>query len=246
MRKYKLIKEYPSSPKLGTIVNDVKTTFGISFYENCQGFIGNYPEYWEEIIEKDYEILSFKCNDFRSTFVWNITDDKKYHSGVINDKNWSLDEMLDSKNEMYIYSIKRLSDGEIFTIGDKLEYNMIIKKFKIQNFGFGDKMTAEDEEPRRFLNELKKIKKPLFTTEDGVDIFEDEQHFTVDYDFNCIKTKRITKPLDNDIKFSTKEKAEEYILMNKPCLSLKEIKETTTIKGLSLKKLEILVKQKIK
>ena len=94
---------------------------------------------------------------------------------------------------------------------------------------------------------VEKAKQPLFTTEDGVDIFENNtsiyilDKFTIRHikhkDFNVI-SKHVKY-------FSTKEKAEEYILMNKPCLSLKEIKETTTIKGLSLKKLEKLVKSKI-
>ena len=56
MKQYKLIKEYPGSPKLGTIVNHVK---GWGSYESyfdgdlvySTYAIENYPEFWQEIKE---------------------------------------------------------------------------------------------------------------------------------------------------------------------------------------------------
>lgn len=95
------------------------------------------------------------------------------------------------------------------------------------------------------------VKQPLFTTEDGVDIFEGDIYFLVTekYNYGIAYTRNnsnYSKTLQNNNKrFSTKEAAEEYVLLNKPCLSLKEIKENTTIKGLSLKKLQKLVQQKL-
>ena len=56
--KYKLIKEYPGSPKFGTIV-EFKTTFtamGIYTTADCEccfkaNYIENYPEFWQPLPE---------------------------------------------------------------------------------------------------------------------------------------------------------------------------------------------------
>jgi len=73
--------------------------------------------------------------------------------------------------------------------------------------------------------------KPLFTTEDGVEIFEGNEYW---YIMDCVnngkweiqkKTAHGTGHNSKHIRFSTKETAEEYILMNKPCLSLKDVVE---------------------
>lgn len=63
MKKYKLIKEYPGSPKLGTEiinnenVNSAHTLDKTHYYNGYK--IQEYPEFWEEVVEKDYEILSY-------------------------------------------------------------------------------------------------------------------------------------------------------------------------------------------
>ena len=41
--KYILKKEYPGSPKLGNIIDNLENDW-----------IENYPEFWEEVVEKDY------------------------------------------------------------------------------------------------------------------------------------------------------------------------------------------------
>jgi hypothetical protein len=86
MKTYKLIKEYPNSPKLGYISNNKDSRYDCS----------QHPEFWEEVVEKDYEILQMKNShgNFYSLF-----------------RNEEL-----SKHEIEnhtIHSIKRLSDGEV-------------------------------------------------------------------------------------------------------------------------------------
>ena len=83
------------------------------------------------------------------------------------------------------------------------------------------------------MSEIKKSKKPLFTTEDGVDIYEGDNVWFVN-------TKSKLDPLfvaiiynwdlagspntSSDYKwFSTKKAAETYIKFNKPALSLNDI-----------------------
>lgn len=55
MKKYKLIKEYPGSPGLGYITSS----------ENLIRLYREYPEFWEEIVEKDYEILSWRQKQYK-------------------------------------------------------------------------------------------------------------------------------------------------------------------------------------
>lgn len=57
-------------------------------------------EFWEEVIEKDYEILSY-ISKLKNAIISSEDD-------WINHGDWD------------IHSVKRLSDGEVFTVGDKL------------------------------------------------------------------------------------------------------------------------------
>ena len=77
--------------------------------------------------------------------------------------------------------------------------------------------------------------KPLFTTNDGVEIFEGGNCWIVEDD-------KESEPFEwrdvcnggmygHQIYFSTKEKAEEYILLNKPLLSVSDICKLTSVYG---------------
>ena len=257
--KYKLIKEYPGSPKLNTIVENHEklnsaNTLDKRYYYNGMK-IQDYPEFWEEIVEKDYEILSFvfhNCNKTISSKRKNglfVNSDDVHSDGKYTEES----HFNRSNNPLWkIYSVKRLSDGEIFTIGDKIETG-IIKKFYLPDVIQKEitiYVTEDDEDT--YLSEAVKLKQPLFTTEDGVDIFEGNNHyFYIDknwwideiHNINKLnyKTYHKGKPL-----FSTKEKAKEYILMNKPCLSINDIINSKAILDTFGKlELEKLVQQKL-
>ncbi len=270
MKKYKLIKEYPGSPELGSIAWLEDMCYKVKYKNRTYLVIEdldfkNYPEFWELFVEKDYEILSFISKEWCIAQLSYFTCKNNFTGNDV----WK------------IYSVKRLSDGEIFTIGDRLDekcfrklssnplsegihVNIITKiaivkeharevagHLEIQNGKLMFSASNKWGNLNVLLSEAIKFKQPLFTTEDGVDIFEGDKYFICTASLsNCINNEGIVskffKPNPNYKYFSTKEKAEEYILMNKPVLSLKEIKETTTIKGLSLKKLEKLVQQKLK
>ena len=201
---YKLIKCYPGSPKLGTIVDNNSNLFNITIAVNSKYSIVNYPEFWELQIEKDYEIL-----------------DKEYTPGYCYHGN-------KNPNQWKIKSIKRLSDNEIFTIGDKIklvegkdiiEINIININNNTINFNWYENR----------LDSFKKVKQPLFKTEDDIELYENNKYYIVAKSLNIsvndegIITK-LFKPSERYLYFSTKEKAEEYIINNKPCLSLNDIK----------------------
>lgn len=241
MSKYRLIKKYPGSPELGTIAS---RGMGIQFEHpngDVDGFISskgkdfeslieNQPEFWEKIVEKDYQILSFKQDSLMGG-LWTEFD----HGWCQNSNGrpitypYSYDDILNSHLNggirYRINSIKRLSDGEVFTVGDRIKDTLTNCITNVSE------ITLKDI--RCFLNGVninyaEKLKQPLFTTEDGVDIYvgdrisivllSDMEIFTADG-----LVGRDTRPAEGFKYFSTKEKAEEYILMNKPCLSVADI-----------------------
>lgn len=50
-KKYRLIREYPGSPKIGDIINTSKNFKGESLYYNREVCFkpSDYPEFWEEV-----------------------------------------------------------------------------------------------------------------------------------------------------------------------------------------------------
>ena len=77
----------------------------------------------------------------------------------------------------------------------------------------------------------------LFRTEDGVDIFEGVTIYGINNDWDVFSH---FTDLQNKVKswgikpiFSTREKAEAYIIVNKPVLSLKDV--ATIYKGINKK-----------
>ena len=119
LKKYRLIKTYPGSPVLGfeiaksgasTYVGGSGNTFQIR-----KEYIEYHSEFWEKVVEKDYEILCIKHKK-----------NKCFYRDSIDLRNLNLYD---------IHTVKRLSDGIIFKIGDYIEegiiINIIIKNFKI-------------------------------------------------------------------------------------------------------------------
>jgi len=103
-------------------------------------------------------------------------------------------------------------------------------------------------------------KQAILITEDGVDIFEGDNYYFVNtnldfkaYTGTIMKGMTATNP--DTKKFSTKKAAENYIKMNKPCLSLNDVLSITNktsfvpedfSKNLIKKELTKIVKQKLK
>lgn len=230
--RYRLVKEYPGSPKLGTILTHEELQF-------C-----NWNEYYQKIVEKDYEILSLIEDKF-------IYPCDKYGEDFIN--------QLFNTLGVSIHSVKR-KDGEIFTIGDRLDEKCfrklsrhplsegihdniitkiaIVKKhasevaghLEIQNGKLMFSASNKWNNLNVLLSEAIKYKQPLFTTEDDVDIFEGDLFWnTRMLELKELQVTNDKYPLlfltDGSKSFSTKEKAEEYILYNKPLLTLKDIEE---------------------
>lgn len=119
MKEYKLIKEYPTSPKLGTIVKLKTSALGEKYYSTDDKssswtshptYIESQPEYWQEIV-KDYEILERRSKN--GTIFYRDGEFFKSSEGLILDPN--------VVNYCQIHSVRR-SDGAIFTVGDTISH----------------------------------------------------------------------------------------------------------------------------
>ena len=248
--KYRLIKIYPGSPSLNTICKYEGNPWSDSNeFTNPVLNPKYYPEFWELVVEKDYEILSLV---------------HKEQNRILLAKDANIDIFLECKldyNYWSIHSVKRLSDGEIFTIGDIID-TRVDNKYKQEileiNLGINDlllkdKLIFKTKSGYVVSHIAVKVKQKLFTTEDGVDIFDyskDHFYYVKKESFKLCENLKVTNPNvtfkyepEKELYFSTKEKAEEYILLNKPCLSINDLKAWGDLAILELKKL---VKTKLK
>lgn len=98
-----------------------------------------------------------------------------------------------------------------------------------------------------------RVKEVLFVTKDGVEIGPDDYYYYINYSFNISRHNTI-KGVDynknlpqGSLVFSTNEKAQEYVLMNKPCLSYKDVLDTLFLSQNSppMQRLQELVKSKL-
>ena len=260
MKQYKLIKKYPGLPENWEEGMILKINDNFLYYIPCDGkyskvhiyksMIENYPEFWQLIKEKDYEILSFVCL-IHGTPSAQIFIKKNNDLYTWLNVTYTFNDLINNKSYA-IHSIKRLSDEEKFIIGDKVKtFNLItsIKSFRIlQNnelaIDFDNNISTTNA------NNLYKAKQPLFTTEDGVDIYEGDTSYGVrktDFQIIPVTHHNSMYVYKNFLEFSTKEKAEEYVLMNKPCLSINNVIDVLKKPGYSglVELLKELVKTKI-
>lgn len=228
MKKFKLIEAYPESPALGTEIFDNGSCWQTDSTKQCQPHFfrqktifnpENFPKNWQEVIEKDYEILTFTNIDNNLIYV-------KFGVRFMN--GYSTRSIEYCRNYYKIHSVKRLSDGKVFTVGDNTSFGKILAfdtpgsdksecRYKIDNSGNGWRM----------LKNACKLLLPLFKTEDGVEIFEGDvfAHTSGSTEPKVVKAtcKHLNYSLPMDKLFSSYQKAEEYVLMNTQCLSVNEI-----------------------
>lgn len=174
----------------------------------------------------------------------------------------------------YIFAVRRLSDGVEFKVGDEVEWdlnqlpgNRGEERFKIESFNINDILKPD----RMFINNKNicieylshaplPLKKVLFTTEDGVDIFNGEDNVFVvftdfSFDYEMIAEEVSPSQIANGKIFFTKKAAETWILVNKPVISINDMKviswfmpmgDAKDVYGYTFRNLEQLAKSKIK
>jgi hypothetical protein len=188
-----------------------------------------------ETEKKEWEIVAYSYMDTPVTYNRTTALADAYLKNFDNPQWWL------SKNDgcYKIKSVKRLSDGEVFAVGEAITcgYCIALPIRKIEIVESGCWIEAYDDKINGScyycpIGEITKVppKQKLFTTEDGKDIYDPEQEIflvypgTVGGKWNDCKmlAKHIVDSFPAWKRFSTKEKAEEYVLLNKPCLSYNE------------------------
>ena len=205
---------------------------GIIKAGNCSVEIGVEPssEFWTEL---SYEILSFRSHRNRF-YNPTIQKDGTYLDAEIMefDGNGASLEWMLNEDEYYITSVKRLSDGEVFSIGDKIYFRGLYGNNSEHKYdtirGFDLKQDANlgilYHNGLVGLNKIEKYKEAILTTEDNVELFGGESIYSVTDDFQLCYTSIATKENVQGVRvFAKKEVAEEHILMNKPILSLNDL-----------------------
>jgi hypothetical protein len=135
----------------------------------------------------------------------------------------------------HIHSVKRLSDQEVFSIGDEVEWSFCEGGHKINRFYQqieGGMLYVDGHEPCKFNFPFLGIKKatkpiPLFKSLDGKDLFiGDDVFIVVTFDnIHQHTLKESDRGMWKDAKmFSTKEAAEGYAIMNRPHFSINDLK----------------------
>lgn len=218
--------------------------------------VEKYTEYWLELIDisNDFTVLSIKYHgniyELTNTKIANVfvnSQDFKYeYKGGWMPLFESIQDSRKVHPEVEIHSVKRLSDDKVFTVGDTINVADTRIKGKIDRIIICNNPDSDvvasmskNSKGKLFfcvmnhngnvrLDEANILKKPLFTTEDGVDIYEGDKYCWVRKDPMYISDGMYTA-VEHDKKdylyFSTREAAKEYVLLNKLCLSINDIKE---------------------
>lgn len=252
---YKCIRSYPGGPDVGYIskpkeLND-ELDFNSHYYNHYWFDPKLYPEDWKLLVEKDYEIMSLKYKyqngDIKFAFLQG-NGNYVITSYMFYGKDYKYGSTLERclATDWTIQSVKRLSDGEIFSIGDKCHLNNgngcrnPISKFEIRNNNYGLEKYRNRDRVVVFLetfsgkiwgplelDSLVHSKEPLFTTEDGVDIIDDNQLvYLVHKESMAIHnnySRVILSFISDYLVFSTEDSRKSYISNNKPQYSKKDM-----------------------
>jgi hypothetical protein len=216
-------------------------------------------EFWELVPQKEFEIMSFIANkDIGIIEKGNILkrlNQVKFtgYSGGLPVETF--EENLLRNGAWSIHSIKRLSDGEVFTIGDKVNHPGYAKGWTIESFNpQGSYFDIKDTNGGMCKGDrclyIQKHK-PVFTTQDGVDIYFGDTYWYTNEDLNGSVIKMYIDETWSSgpgyLRFSTRELAEEYFLLNKRCLSVQDVHNVikgTMHSSVILKQLKDLVKSR--
>ena len=199
-KKYKLIKEYPGSPKLGTVVFYKQITIEPN-YGNYWGFcitsinteiVERNPEYWEEIKEKPA--------------TQTIEDTPDYTVDL---------QVIDGRKQI---CLKRTSDGKYFYIGIKTNKGVIKGINFKEDYTFinlnGNSVDAS------VITSLTIVNYPCVFSDDGnTPLYPgDECYIVYLSSMTCVKTTLVIgAKIDKNLYkvYKSKINAENYITLNK-------------------------------
>jgi hypothetical protein len=236
MKKFKLIKLFPTSLKLGEVIleNDL---VGNTYKPK------DWPEYFEEVKEFP-KIITLRrtkesvCNGFPKATLWKLRNDGNFSPDGSPFNSLDLEYLLKYEHEIYQVQVE---SGEIFTVGDKVKYckgNCDYTYFVIDHFFISHNLIMATSKKRfdavtEFVTEIEKYQEPLFITEDGVEItIPNLEVYLVNpttLAMVIIEAQRWDK---TRLVFYHKKNAENYINKNKPRFSKKDIEDALELSSL--------------
>jgi len=226
-------------------------------WEGVEKEIAKFKKQKEEALKQssiplDYEIQCFTDGKFN---YWRQKDGT-FHSQPFDSIRESY--FLDHPKTYPIHSVKRKSDSCVFNVGDtlinlglfsnethKINSISIINETIAFSYGCGGEIII--------CHAVKSTPKPipLFTTNDLTDIFFMDKFYAVTDDWEVLFSNATQKINYADRTFSTEKKANYFVLMNKPCLSVQDLKNNFNSHHFGegeyqLERLKELAKSKIK
>jgi len=251
MKAYRLLTEYPESLKKGTIFEKNDKNFDYGRTIEAIFSIKTYPHLWEEL--DNFKIIEIQIKgDTVLTYDGEVCINRT--DGMCPTDTMNLEDSLRhwSKGQDKIWAVVRVSDGEVFRVGDYITTRAGERPvtFNITEFRFsvcGENILALGNNGGVSITKVDKAKKPLFRTADGVDIFEKEPFYLVDMEYisKVLYCIGVSTPLaDTSVTFSTLEAANKYAEHQTKNYSIADIKKeltlsacTTTFKSTILKNL---------
>lgn len=253
MKEYRLKKWYPSLPQNWKQKGDiivVQRQYGFKLHPSIEDGLTDETirftevtdnEFWEELKPKsksEYEITKIKLR--KNGYTYTPRNLYAWTCGL-----QGCDIALSHYEGQYdILSVKRLSDGEVFTVGDSIGNTETSRLFDrvIKEFTVGDEYFVKTSTGRSKLNDIEHRKKePRLTTEDGVELYEGDSYWFIwlkdvtasvnnkpftPYLIENLEKQDEDSTWSKDAKFfSTKEAAKDYIIRNAAVLNAHEIYE---------------------
>ena len=266
---FKLKQKYPSLPKdweVGMEVGLGDRNYG---YSPCHGKYSDHrkldnseveksEEFWEEIIPKEWEILSF-VNDINEYFTKGVDGIFVGSHDIGRDYSWRTDEhMLKVATKCKINSVKRLSDGVVFTLGDVAQttgkYPHKITSIEVHQKSLNREekdgidriwLNWEKDAGGNWLESTEKVEE-LHTSKDGYKINTGDKYFIVDnFRIREVVGGTFLKSRWDGFRFKDRENAEDWIIGNKPCLTLNDVMQRFTVRNINCDELKELIKTRL-
>jgi hypothetical protein len=182
---------------------------------------------WIEFIERNFEVQTIKHKD--SNYLLTRHGDNFFLPKML----LGTDEKTLISDGHIIHSVKRLSDGVVFTLGDTVKYNgissSISEAFVIDNFFIRNDnrilLRKKNNTICEYIDMVDMIEKIeyLFITTDGVEIYKDDVYYTINYKNEIISLKGTNNRVNNLKTFSTNALAQTYRIFNSKNLSITDV-----------------------
>lgn len=228
LKEYRLVKCYPGSPELGIICEERNNKSSFCYYYEGEKNVGilkneveNQPEYWEEV--KEFTTLFFETDGTIKTIVRH--SDMTYFS--VGDWFYATPE---SSEPNIILELKYVLNGGFRVMGTNSCVplsGIIATKDKAVQYELNGSMLYRWDKvwgvhPKSFKKNFVKYGRE----EDGVPVYD-------------------AYAQNNYIWFTSKERAEDYILMNNKYLSISDILSVSYLNINSVNRLKNLINERV-